>query len=230
LAHKLYEQAVQKFVQESEGILPAEAITLLQEVLILDPQFEDAYEALAVILSKHEKLDAAISIMKVLAELNADSVMAHSNLSQFYVQQGLKEMAEEEKAIALGIRMRLAAAQMTDKLAEETEKKNAERIKRKEMFEQVLAIDKEDFFANAGFGECLVAENDFAKAIPYLKKAIELKPIHLAAYLDLAKAYKGTEHNEQAKEILSNGIAVATKRGDMPMLQKLQDEAKNIVL
>ncbi len=230
LAHKLYEQAVQKFVQGSEGILPTGAINLLQEVLILDPQLEDAYEALAVILSKHGRLDGAIAIMKVLAELNTDSVMAHSNLSQFYVQQGLKELAEEEKAIALGIRMRLAAAQMTDKLAEETEKKNAERLKRKEMFEQVLAIDKEDFFANAGFGECLVAEKDFAKAIPYLEKAIELKPIHLASYLDLAKAYKETKHKDQAKEILSAGITVATKRGEMPMLQKLQDEAKNIAL
>ena len=97
LAHRLYEEAVQKFVQESEGMLPADAIELLQEVLILDPQLEDAYEALAVILSKHDKMDAAITIMKVLAELNTDSVMAHSNLSQFYVQQGLKELAEEEK-------------------------------------------------------------------------------------------------------------------------------------
>ncbi len=145
LARQLYEQAVTKFVQGSEQTKPTEAIELLKEVLILDCQFEDAYEALAVILSKHGEVDAAISIMKVLAELNPDSVMSHSNLSQFYVQQGLKEMAEEEKAIALGIRMRLAAAQMTDKLAEEAEKEKADLLKRKEMFEQVLAIDKEDF-------------------------------------------------------------------------------------
>jgi len=38
--------------------------------------------------------------MKNLSHLNADSVMAHSNLSLFYVSR-LKELAEEEKAIAL---------------------------------------------------------------------------------------------------------------------------------
>jgi hypothetical protein len=96
LARKLYEESVQKFVQTPEGSEPTEAIRLLQEVLILDADLEDAYEALAVILSKHEELAPAINIMKVLADKNVDSVMAHSNLSHFYVQQGLKELAEEE--------------------------------------------------------------------------------------------------------------------------------------
>jgi folate-binding protein YgfZ len=224
LARKLYEQAVQKYVQGSESVLPTESINLLKEVLILDPQLEDAYEALAVILSKREQLEEAIVLMKNLAQLNPDSVMSHSNLSQFYVQQGLKELAEEEKAIALSIRMKLAAAQVTNKQAEEADKDNPDRLRRMEMFKQVLAIDPEDFFANAGLGECLVAQKDFTKAIDYLKKAIVLKPIHTPAYLDLAKAYRESGNNTSAKETLTAGIAIATKRGDMKALQQLQDE------
>jgi len=44
LAHKLYEEAVQKYIQESENSIPVGAINLLQEVLILAPHLEDAYE------------------------------------------------------------------------------------------------------------------------------------------------------------------------------------------
>jgi folate-binding protein YgfZ len=229
LARKLYEESVQKFVQTAEGTEPTEAIKLLQEVLILDSNLEDAYEALAVILSKNNELNAAINIMKILAKLNTASVMAHSNLSQFYVQQNLKELAEEEKAIALSIRMRLAAAQFNNEKTQEAEKEKGELLRRKEMFEQVLAIDDQDFFANAGFGECLVAEKEFVKAIPYLKKAIEIKPIHLQAYLDLSKAYKETGANDTAKEIISEGIAIATKRGDTALITKLQDQLKGFI-
>ena len=227
LAHKLYEKAVEQFVQTAEGVKPNESIEILKEALLLDAQNENAYEALAVILSKYNELDAAIYIMKALADLNTDSVMAHSNLSQFYMLQGLKELAEEEKANALNIRMRLAAAQFKDQKREEAERE--EQQKRKEMFEQVLAIDKEDFFANAGLGECLVTEKNFAQAIPYLKKAIELKSIHLTSYLDLAKALKETGFSDEAKNITSTGISIATKRGDTAMLLKLQDEAASSV-
>ncbi len=230
LAQKLYEQAVQKYVQAAEDTLPLAAIELLKEVLILNPGFDDAYEALAVILSKYNKLDEAIALMKALSQLNPDSVMAHSNLSQFYVLQGLKDAAEEEKAIALSIRMKLAAAQFAAdaKKTENSNKEQDDRLKRMQMFEQVLNIDKEDFFANAGFGECLVAQNEFEKAIPYLKKAIELKAIHLPAYLDLAKAYKGSGDCILSKEILNTGIGIATKRGDTAMLQQLQNELQTL--
>lgn len=227
LAQRLFKKAVKSFVNETD-VHNTEAINLLREILILDPCFEDAYEALAVILSKENKLNEAINLMKSLAELNPDSVMAHSNLSQFYVQQGLKELAEEEKALALSIRMRLAAAQFVEKQNEESEKEKAERQRRMDMFRQVLALDNSDFFANAGYGECLVEEKKFADAIPYLQKTIEQKNIHLPAYLNLFQAYRNTGQIDRAKQILSEGIFIATKRGDSSMLQKLDDQFKQL--
>ncbi len=230
LADTLYKKAVEKYVHLPENIVPTESINLLKEVLILDPYLEDALEALAVMLSKHGEIEQAIALMKTLGHSNPDSVMAHTNLSVFYVQQGLKELAEEEKAIALSIRMRLAAAQMSNKHKEETDNERVDRLRRMEMFSQVLTIDAEDFFANAGMGECLVQEKEFAKAIPYLIKAIELKPIHLAAYFDLATAYKGIgKVSSEVKDILNEGIAIATKRGDTAGLQKLQDEMERLI-
>ncbi len=225
-AHSLYENAIQQYAKAADDKEPTESIHLLKEALSLDPKFEDAYEALAVILGKYDKLAEAIGLMKKLCQLNTDSIMAHSNLSQFYMQQGNKELAEEEKAIALGIRMKLAAAEAmsAQKQKEQAGKDKEETKRRKEMFEQVLAIDAEDFFANAGLGECLVDVQEYEKAISYLKKAIELKPIHLQAYLALAKAYQGVGSNSAAKETLEEGKAIAAKRGDMAMLQHLSNE------
>ena len=82
----------------------------------MDPLLEEAYEALAVILARHEKVDEAIDLMNNLAQLNADSIMAHSNLSQFYLQK-VQKKKRSEKAIAMSIRMKLAAAQFSKEQA-----------------------------------------------------------------------------------------------------------------
>ncbi len=226
LAQRFYEQAVQQYIKDADNTMPSAVINLLEEALAFDSQLEDAYEALAVILGKHEQLDQAITLMKKLAQLNPDSVMAHSNLSQFYMQQGNKELAEEEKAVALGIRMRLAAAEvMAETKLKEEENKDTEEIKRRmSMFEQVLAIDSEDFFANAGLGECLVDMKEYERAIPCLQKAITLKAIHMPSYFALAKAYKESGSTALAKNLLQEAIALATKRGDTTALQQLRNE------
>jgi len=225
LAQKFYEEAVQLYIREDATILPLQTIILLQEALAFDPKLEDAYEALAVILGKHDQLDEAIALMKTLAALNPNAVMAHSNLSQFYVQQGNKELAEEEKAIALSIRMKLAAAEAVaeSKQKEEAQKDLEETKRRMSMFEQVLAIDNEDFFANAGIGECLVQLKEYDKAIPYLKKAIILKASHMPSYLALSKAYKNSGAVSESKNLLEQAVELASKRGDTVILQQLRD-------
>src|SRR5690606_15126291 len=147
--------------------------------------FEDAYESLGVILNRRGETDEAIEVMEHLARINPDSVMAHTNLSVFYVEKGWKEKAEEEKAISMSIRMRMAAAQVSkDKEAEEQRKQlEAETIQRMSMFQQVLEIDEDDQLANYGYGDCLVALSRFAEAVPHLQKAIALKPSHSVAYV-----------------------------------------------
>ena len=77
-----------------------EASRLLQKALELDPKFADAYEALGIVCSRMDRLDEAIGCMDKLLEIDPDSVMAHTNLSVFYMKKGMKEKAEEEKAKA----------------------------------------------------------------------------------------------------------------------------------
>jgi folate-binding protein YgfZ len=223
-ARDCYEQALRIYTKEADDAAQSEAVALLRTALELDPKLEDAYEALGVILHKRGDIDEAISLMKTLVALNADSVMAHTNLSVFYVEKGLKEEAEEEKAISLSIRMREAAKQATQAKQDEEEKRRRteEATQRLDMFRQVLEIDDDDLLANYGIGSCLVALDKFEEAIPYLKKAIEIKSTHTVAYVALAEAYEALGRNDDAIETYNTGIEVASKRGDMSPMNDMQ--------
>jgi len=229
-ARQLYEEALASFANEKDEDETSQAESLLREALMLEPAMEDAYEALGVILSRRNRLEEAISLMKTLVELNADSVMAHANLSVFYMQKGLIEEAEEEKAVSMSIRMRMAAKEATKERQQEEEKKRLKEdaISRMDMFRQVLEIDPEDLLANSGMGNCLVTLEDFEKSLPYLQKAIEVKPTHTVAYVDLAKAFAGLNQKNEAQETLKRGIEVASKRGDMMPLKQMQIQLKEL--
>lgn len=231
LAKALYDRALSEYAQENDQDLStnSNAEALLREALDLNPLFEDAYEALGVILSKRDQLEEAISLMKRLAEINLDSVMAHTNLSTFYVQQGLKELAEEEMAISMSIRMKLAAREVAASNAEKEKAKEEEEETRKrmEMFKEVLEIDSEDLLANYGLGSCFVALKQFEDAIPLLQKALAVKPTHTVAYVALAEAFEGLNRYDESRETYLKGIEVASKRGDMTPLKLMQEKLAN---
>ncbi len=229
-ARQLYEEALDRFAREKDDDETSHAESLLREALMLEPTMEDAYEALGVILSRRNRLPEAVSLMKTLVDLNADSVMAHANLSVFYMQQELIEQAEEEKAISMSIRMRMAAKEATieRQQAEEGKRLKEEATGRMDMFRQVLEIDSEDLLALSGMGNCLVTLEEFEKALPYLQKAIEVKPTHTVAYVDLARAFAGLNQKSQAAQTLEKGIEVASKRGDMMPLKQMQAQLKEL--
>ena len=95
-AQALYFQALRK---HRDRDYPG-AVALLEQALERDPQHCDAWEALGVVYEKMERLDDAIRAMEKLAEINPDEVMAHTNLSRFYMKKGWKEKAEEAQGRA----------------------------------------------------------------------------------------------------------------------------------
>ena len=219
-ARAIYQKGLSEFATGSEQ----QAVELLKEAIALDPVFADAYESLGVVLSRHNRLDEAIALMKTLAELDPDSIMAHANLSVFYMQQGNKEAAEEEKAQAMSIRMSKLAREMAQAKEQESERqqKREDAQQRLEMFKQVLEIDAEDLLANAGLGGVYVDLEQYENAVPYLKKALEIKPQHTVAYLALAQAYENLKLVPEAIDIYKAGIAVAAQRGDLAPMKDMQ--------
>ncbi len=186
----------------------------------------DSYEMLGVMLGKRGQLDEAIALMKKLEQIDPESVMAHANLSLFYVQQGDKDKAEEEKALAMSLRMQQATREMGQQQEKQDEKKRKqeENLQRMEMFKQVIAIDAEDLLANFGLGNLYVELEQYEQAIPLLKKAIAVKPDYTAAFLALGLALQGNSQYAEAIEIYKDGIAVASKRGDFEPMNKMKEK------
>ncbi|MBK7836416.1 MAG: hypothetical protein IPJ49_01720 [Candidatus Obscuribacter sp.] len=224
LATLLYDEALQDFAREQNEL----AIQKLKEAIVLRPTFEDAYESLGVIISKTEghSTHEAIEIMNELVKLNKDSVMAHTNLSVFYVELGDKEKAEEEKAISMSIRMQLAAKQAMQEMKskEDQAAKIKETEERMKMFAEVIKIDADDLFANQGLGNCHNILGNYKEALLYLNKAITIKSNHTQTYEELATAYLGLNDQDGARAALEKGIEVAAVKGDMTPLKAMQEK------
>lgn len=89
----------------------AGAVACLEQAVALDPALADAWEALGVLHDRLGQLDAAIAATEKLVALKPDEIMAHTNLSRFFMKKGSKEKAEEEQAKArlLGWKQELAS-------------------------------------------------------------------------------------------------------------------------
>jgi tetratricopeptide (TPR) repeat protein len=162
--------------------------------------------------------------MKQLESVDPESIMAHSNLSVFYMQQGNKEAAEEEKAIAMSIRMSKMAREMSAQKQEEQSKesKRQEAQERMGMFKQVLEIDPDDLLANSGLGGIHAELEEYDLALPYLLKALEVKPLHTVAYLSLGETYEKMGDVGGAIDTYKQGVAVAAQKGDLMPMKEMQ--------
>ena len=61
---------------------------ILEAMLADDPDHADALEVLGMMLSEADELDRAIELTTKLVGLQPQSIMAHANLSRFYMLKG----------------------------------------------------------------------------------------------------------------------------------------------
>ena len=97
----LYKSGMNKFVQQDF----AGALDDLAQAIVLDPQFADAYQAMAHCHEKLGDLDQALSAAQKAAEHDPDDFLVHTSLSMFYQRKGMIAEAEREKAIAAKLQM-----------------------------------------------------------------------------------------------------------------------------
>ncbi len=225
---RLMDQALKTYKEEDDLDKP---ISLLREAIALDPKHANAYEALGVFLSNQGKLDEAIALMKRLVEIDPTEIMAHSNLSVYYMKQGRIEEAELEKGEATAIEFERLVTQNLDK--KKKEKKDAADKKERErmvgMFEQVLEIDPVDQVANFGLGSIYLETGQFEKALPPLRIVIKENKDYSAAYLLLGKNLEKLSKNEEAIEVYRQGIAAASKKGDLMPLKDMQTRLNQLL-
>tara|TARA_Y100000780_G_scaffold227170_1_gene242572 strand:- start:36198 stop:37745 length:1548 start_codon:yes stop_codon:yes gene_type:complete len=215
-----YYHGVELFQEGNEE----EAEKYLLKSIEVDPTFEDAYESLGVLYGRQERYKEAIAYMEKLSKLNQKSVMAHTNMSLYYMKIGEIEKAEDQKAQATIKQFEVLGdeADRKRRLEEEEKKKKEEIEKREGMYRQVLEIDPEDTLANYGLGEIELEKGLYQDSISHLKKAIEHKKNYSVAWLALGKAYMQSGEKELALETFREGIKVAGKNGDLMPANEMQ--------
>jgi tetratricopeptide (TPR) repeat protein len=227
LAKQFYGEALKRFEADREDV-DESAIALLKDAITLAPEFEDAYEALGVILHRHHRVDEAIHYMQLLAKMNPNCVMAHTNLSVFYVSKGMIQEAEAEKAIAgqLEQHQQLNAAQAERMAEAERGRIVAESEQRIGMFREVLEIDPEDPIANMGLGSAYIQLERYAEAIPFLEVASKVQKDYSAAWLNLGKCHEFLGNRDKAVMAYTEGIAAASRKGDLMPMKEMQRRLK----
>lgn len=205
------------------------AITHLERALGLAPNNADNYEALGAVLGRLDRYAEAINVTEALTTLEPDRIMAHTNLSVFYMQIGDKERAEDEKATAtvLTMKAKMAAAGFTP-----ANNADAEAAKRKQleervaMFKTALANAPTDPLGNFGLGSTLLELGRFDEAAASLEHTVNLPSSQSAAYLKLGEAYEGANQPDKAMAIYTTGVEVASKRRDLQPLNTMKARLK----
>jgi tetratricopeptide (TPR) repeat protein len=215
-ASALYREALRDFRHDRLE----EAREKLARVLALDPNYEDAYEALSVILYNQKQYDEAIALIKKWFVVNPNSIMSHTNMSRCYVAKGLILEAEHEQAEARRLTWK---AELKAKKMDMPKVDYTEQIAR---FKKVIALDPADVLGYFSLGTAYLDSGKKREAVETFEKAVTVDPKHSSSYLGLGLAYEGLGDIEKAKKIYLEGSKVADERGDVMTLKKMESRVR----
>ena len=166
---------------------------------------------------------------KRLAQGDPDHIMAHANLSRFYVQKGMILEAEQEQAEArrlswkAELQTQKQAGKVIHRSAEEEEKERERELKdRITRYEKVIALDPNDVLGYFSLGTAYLDGKLFREAREAFQKAIEVNPEHSPSYFSLGLTLESLGEKTQAVQMYEKGIPVADRRGDIIPLRKME--------
>lgn len=215
-SRELYHQALSHYKAGSAG----ESIRLLGEVIALDPSFEDAYEALAVVLYNHKKYEESIAVAERWAKLNPNSVMARTNLSRCYVAKGMIEEAEREQNEARRLTWKAELSRKPSMASKIDYEESVAKYKR------IIEYDPEDVLGYYSLGTVYLDNGKKREAMDTYEKAIQVNPHHTSSYWGLGQALEMLGDIEKAKKVYREGIKVAEEQGDMMPQRKMESRLK----
>src|SRR5205823_13138826 len=97
--------------------------------------------------------------------------------------------------------------------------------RKRAMFEEVLEIDSEDPIALFGLGNALAALEDGEGAERVLAKSCAVQIYNSAAFLARGKAIEMLNREADALKVYREGMAVASKKGDLMPLKEMERRA-----
>ena len=178
-----------------------------------------------MILGRRGELDRATALMHRLLELDPDSVLAHTNLSRFYGEQGRVAEAEEEMrlATAAAMRRRRPTAQPPETASPAAGPESEPEVERREsLFRRVLEVDPDDAVANFELGRVLRQRGELEAGIEHLGRALTADPDDPRAYLELGRALEAARRPGDAREVWERGVGVAARSGRPDVAGEIQ--------
>jgi folate-binding protein YgfZ len=219
-ASELLQEGLKHFAEGYEAL----ALSVLEQAIERDPQAIEPREALGVILARQNRFEEAIQQMNRILELDQTHVLAHTNLSMFYMKIGDIPAAEAEKAKATmaAFNKHSKASGLVINLEAEQARKVKQAEEKVDLFLNALSQSPEDPLGNFGLATAYLDLNQPENAIVPLEKVIKAQPGHSVAYLTLGKALEACDKLEQAIAIYQAGILAASAKGDKMPLTEMQ--------
>lgn len=218
-AENLYQESLVDFREGRED----EACQKLAQAILAQPDYEDAYEGLAVILYNLKNYDESMGILKKWIEVNPNAVMAHTNLSRCYMSKGMIQEAEDEQALALQMGWRESAG-----LDPKDETPKVDYMEKIERYKKVIDLDPQDVLGYFSLGNAYLDAYKKQQAVDTFKKAVEVDSKHSSSYYGLGQAYEAMNQFQEAKTIYQKGIQVADEQGDIMTQRKMESRIRTI--
>jgi tetratricopeptide (TPR) repeat protein len=200
----------------------AGARALLEQVLEQDPAHADSLEVYGMLLSEAGELDRAIEVTARVLQTRPDSIMAHANISRFWMLKGDKATAEEwqAKARVLGWKDEIRRKGESATPANAVERPpDPELVERQEAAVAASPADVRARLALAGSYRKLGMA---AMAVAQLKAALAADAQMSVVYLELGRALEEAGVPSEAADTYRRGIPLADGKGDLMPRNQMQ--------
>ena len=186
--------------------------------LILDSKNIDSLEALGVLLGRNKNYQLAHELMDQLLFYDPGSIMAHTNKSLFYMNEGKIEEAEKEKEFAL--KKSLNSSLPHNEAVNQHEEREQKLRKQLEMYAEVLEIDFEDDFATQKWLEISFELNNYEEMEVFLNRREWDKNLKL--FLWKHKLLVELGDVEELSNDVPSMVELALKTGDSKAVKYLK--------
>jgi tetratricopeptide (TPR) repeat protein len=204
----------------------AGARAMLEAILAEQPDHADSLEVLGMLVSEAGELDKAIELTERVLTQRPDSIMAHANLSRFWMLKGDKTVAEDwqAKARVLGwkdeIRRKGAASGPGGAASTSLERGPDPELVTSQ--EQNVVAHPDDPRARLALAGSYAKLAMHAKAVPHLQHALTIAPEMSIVFLELGKALEQVGAADRAMQVYAQGIPVADRKGDFMPRNQMQ--------
>ncbi len=197
-----------------------EALAILEGMLKENPDHTDALEVLGMMISEQGDLDRAIELTTKLVALQPQSIMAHANLSRFYMLKGDKETAEDwqGKARVLGWKEEVGRkASAAGGVSGMDAGVSPDLVEKQE---HAVESRPDDVMARMALASSYRKLGMPVKAVSHLQHALGLDGTLSTLYLELGKSLEEANMGSDAAEVYRRGVPIADNKGDfMPRNQ-----------